>query len=1562
MNGAFSMTNTSTPIFDFKNAVAREFASRPTLRQVVSEQLLHVLFRELPWLAFVEPALESADPLILDSPDPDTHYWTTAPLVEVVLQAMLDGTPLDLEAIGERHHNLGLAEPHRFAGSHGAWDTRRLTGITPVLNRLLARLIEHFSQAQVSYWNGLGTSGKRRDSWLQLLLKMALLRNLPLQGLDDQQQACVRGLIRGSDDQPAVFVVQASLCADQQQFRRLQPGLLVTAEWDERAVVLWLEPSGQVRAFDSLDDFALALRDELALRYRFTALTWDRHELEGDVFAQWSALLLGHMLERIGQLRLQGLTLAQMEALFAELSDPAQWLVAGYFVEETGAPAIPPGIAATSASTSFAYQSALLDMALDQIDAKGVAALDGILDLQAYARQQLRKQMLEDYPVEANYFSDELILALEVANGVAGGAGAGTAGGEPLESAGELTLTEFAIANLSSLGDAFIQNIRHANGQLIMPWMTTDYVKALVRKVDIGGRYPKYVADALDDPAARPERTRRFAREWRQALRFSALQAKLDHKLSEAGLQCVIDLCKDLGDKSLKASGLMPLTFKRQPTSSRHDRVQGMFVLFSTEPRVVLLYRPLYADEPLRQFSSLDALMAAIRESGPLQASILAWMDEHARPIYDKGGFAEPHVVHLGIDPFQLPERPEPARLDGVLWLDDVDEKLYAANRALLLDLAEKQSTSTAESRWAVLGKGAWLLFDTATVLMSGPIATVAWLIQTLDSLRGDGQALAQGGVFERSTAAVDLVINLGMALLHARLPKGRQAVPRRLLQAAGFEGPPTQDGGYAAARVEPAQGKVGMPGPLPRAATGLQLDLSWRGNQGFNWLAPEQRKALMAMRASVPLAGLQPSLAGLYTVDGRHYVSMLGEVFAVSVEGDDIRIVDGARQPGPWLVFEQGAWRIDTRLRLGGGMPGGRLERQFARLRVATHKLTDQANRELQTFGRFSQEVVTVQERLQHLERLRIQERGRRLAAEEHEDDTFDRAASDRIMASYDQRIAALAGELDAKRLQAVAQAEAVVRLDREHCGVLQSMLEPKYGTFRKPGFAQTLGLHRATLTAALLRNSDFILGELQHLANFPRMTELAAQFDDGVGAHVRDEYRHFRVELAKVVDLQERMLVAQGGLDELLAEVPDDLDFGIAGTRRTVARLIAERTFTVVDLRFHHALNLADLALHLDSQNGRHQLLRYRDDLAGTTLRSAATAHGESLMSNLGVADRISILQEAWDAYAAAIINALHLERTGGDLVEVDRLQRYRTHMQLLKDDAGRRLVDALAEQDGAPGLIKRVPYPRTEELQRAVRTREGLLVIGTEVQGQAGTLLEVRDPISKAVLQVFDFKDGDWVEREGDGAEAGAEEEGTEQAKALVQGLLKDSEDVLAIARAYVKDDVNGRMLERMLKRQADRLQGTAALLAGQGAAEALVGALNAAVSDLQAQMKRLLTELYDKTCYPSAHGLRFLHAQGLIKVDYIRRDTSATTSPFDEFRVTRLEAPGETRGRSLWAAHFHLPSQAAPLEAFTHGHLKVWSQRFLGRQYEAVSGERVHRGRLTASDVAGIIPLA
>ncbi|BBH43862.1 dermonecrotic toxin domain-containing protein [Pseudomonas sp. KU43P] len=1544
------MANPTTSIFDFKYDVAAQFADRPTLRQVASEQLLSVLIKELPWLAFVTPRLTTADPLILDSPVAGADHWTTAPLVEVVLQAMLDGVTLDLEASGGRSHNLGLASTHRFPGSNSELDTRRLMGISPALNTLIAQLPGHYHQAQVNYWRGQSrSSGKSRDQWLQSLMKMAMISNLPLQNLDEQQQACIRGLLRGGSEQPSVFVVQVTLSWGEQVFTEVQSGLLVTGNWDEREVILWCSPSSQILAFDSMDDFAGALRDQLALRYHFSAISWERYELEGNAFSQWVALLLDGMLERIGQLRLKGLTLEAFEGLYETLSDPAQWWIAGYFIDPSARATVPPGIGAAKPIDSFSYQDALLDLALDQADAGGKSALDGILDLHSYARRALREQLLKDYPAEANYLPDEVIVHLDIAQGIPGGAGAGTGGGEPLVSAGTKTLTEFAIANLSALDGVIITRISHSKDQLIMPWLDAKYIKALVGRVDIGGRYPRYVADAFDDPQGRVERCQLFAREWRQSLRFSALQAKLEGRITEAGLQCVVDLCKG-NFEALQDGGLMPLSFKRSSTSTRHDLVQGMYLLFSTEPSVVLLYRPLYPADSLRQFSSFDDVIAQIRLPGALQESILTWMNPDAGSVYEHGGFAEPHIIHIGQDPYQLPDKPEPAQLDLQLWQKETDERLYVANRNLLIELADRESTSNAQSRWAILGKGAWLLFHTVSLLARGPVAAAAWLVQEASSLQSEGAT--HGDEFERESAIVDLIVNLGMTLLHARLPGVTSAQGQALPSATAFDGPLAQDGGFASAWVVPEQGKVGIPGPL-KLPGAVELDFSWRGNQGFNWLAPFQREALRAMRSNIVLEGLKPSPSGVYEQDGQQYISLLGEVFAVEETEEGVQIVDAAGQSGPWLVREQGGWRIDTRLRLMGGAPKVRLGQQYKRLEARANSLTAEANEVMGTFDILSGEVIEMETKIEQLGALKAAEHGRRQKATQDKDETFDMKGSDKIMDAYEKRIAELDLAQDAKRLQTVTQGERLVALDREQCEILQSMLEPKYGNYRETGFERTLQVKWDSLMAGVIRHSEFILEDLQYLVNFPRMRELAAQFDGGVTPQLHGQYRAFRSELENAVAIQERMLVAQGGLDQVLVQVPDTFDISMGNAPRSVGQLIAGRLFTTVDLRFHHVMNLADLALHLDG--GSPKLIRYREALASDALRSAGTAHGESLMANLSVADRISILQEAWDAYAAAIIDALHLERTGGKLVEVSKLERYRKHLQLLKEDAGRLLMDALAEQDGLQEGRKRVPYPRSSAPQRAIRNRDGLLVIAT----QAGAGLEVQDPISKESLQIFDLKDGEYVQREDDLPEPVYE--GATEADSLIQALLEDNKDVLAIAEDYVRDDANGQVLDRLLQRQIKRLRETMKNLTKDGADAQQIGLLDTEVTSMQARQVLLLTELYSKTRYPTAHGLRFLHDQGLIKVDYIRRDTSVATSPFDEFRITRLNASGAANGRAIWAAHFHLEGQASNLDAFTYAHLKLWSQRYLGRQYEAASGNRVHRGRLTAEDIQGIIPL-
>lgn len=1559
------MTTLSTTLFDFKDAVARQFVGRPTLRQVVSTQVLNLLLEKLPWLAYVTPALTDAEPLMLDSPVLGTRHYTTEPLVDRVLQALVADQPMNLEALDGRHHNLALAATHRFAGADSEFDTRRLSGVTDAFNQLLVDLPEHFCHAQVAYWQGQGNASNNRDKWLQWLLKMALLSNLPRQGLDTKAQACVRALIEGGIGQPAVFAVQANLIWDEQAVSLVQPGLLLVGEWDEEQVVLWYRPSSQVTAFASLDAFGLALRDTLALDYGFERLSWDRHGLEGNVFAQLTALLLTLMCEQITQLRLHGLDVAQMQVLFAQLSDPAQWLVAGYFDDDGLQAKLPLGLLGASASDSFAAQQALLGMALAQAQSEGGSALDGVQDLHTFARKRLREQLLADYPVEANYFPDDLLLSLASAQGIAGGAASGAGGGEPLVHRGEVTLTAFAIGNLSSLSTAVITGVRHRTGQLIMPWLSVDYLKGLVQRVDIGGQYPHYVATALGDLASRPQRTHYFAREWRQGLLFSALAAKLDGKVTEFGLQGVVDFCHGRQGQPSPSSVLMPLAFKRRPEASQSDGVQGMYLLICAQPSRVLLYRPLYAKDTLLEYPSLDAMLVAIRASPELQQSMVAWMDPAARPIYDHGGIGEPHISSIGIDPYNLPEKPAPAQLATLLWATGVDEKLYAANQELRIALADLQSTSTAESRWALLSRGAWLLFDVVSLALRGPVASVSWLVQSLSALDAELEALTQGDDFARQAATVDLIITAGMTLLHAHLPSAAASDPQPLPKAAAFKQLPAQDDRYQGLYVVPSQGKVTTPGPLPWPVPPLegtaQIDFSWRGNQGFNDLPTQRRQALMAMRAKIALDGEQPQATGIYQVAGQDYISMLGEVFAVTATRDGIRVVDPAGGHGPYLVYQGGAWRVDTRLRLRGGMPKASLQTQFSRMLAQIDRLSHESNQAANLFQTALDEVQALQRKRAQLAALEATEQTRRQDAEAAGEGGFDRAASDHLMSRYQARLSEMDAQVKAKRHEVVATLEAVIALDRKQIAQLKVMLEPKYGRYRPHEMGDVLERQLKLLLQSTIRNADFALGELYLLADYSYISQRRRQFSGKYLHEMAEQYQQFRAELIPHIELNERILALHGELDVLLRDAPDTLDISVSTTPRSVAQLIKSRRFTTIDLRFQHALNLAEAALRLESKAMPRRLLRFQNGLMNPALNRASSAHGDSLMANLSASDRISILQEAWDEYTAAIVHSLHIEPQAGVLLDPVMLRRYRAQMILLKEDAGRRLVDAMAEQDGKPTASGRVPYPVTQQPQQVIRNRDGQLLIATQVEDQGQVVLQVRQSISDKILQVFERQGDAWVERVAKPASARAQPGPAVDVDAQVKALLLDHQEVLVAAQAYVLEDVSGGLLDRLLSDQVNVLETALASFAEQGAQSAATAPLSQALIALRAYRVEQLTALFSKTPYPTAKALRFLHEQRLIKVEYVRREVSANTSPFDEFKIMRLNAPGASKGRPLWAAHFHLPSQTANLADFTYAHLKRWSQRQMGRQFESVSGQRVHRGRLEQADVQGIIAL-
>ncbi|MEN5108031.1 DUF6543 domain-containing protein [Pseudomonas sp. TWI672] len=1548
-----------SPVPDFRRAVATEFFSRPTLRSVLSQQILELL---VPCHAALAGArLPDAEPLILNIPariasGPQTYdAWTPRPLLEVMLEAFHARQPLASLGADGGDFLLAVREPWFLRDQQGNKLPSGAISIRPqlaALDDLLLMLADNFCQALVDYWTASGSQGVSRDLWLQHLLKTALLQNLRLQSLDDQQRQCLLSLLKNHGATPSVFMVQVQLDNDAQWL----PNLLVRGEWDEREVFLWCAPSSLVRAFASLDDFAETLRDEFAEHQRFESMAWHRYELEGDVFAQQSSLLLEIMLDDIGRLRYAQLPdCSLLERAFSALSDPARWFIEGYGQASEAQIALPPGLRNSNAANNFVYQRGVFELALAQAQSEGGGALEDVLDLRSYTRQALRARMLADFPVEANYFPDDLVLQLTINAGWPGGAGVG-----PGDSAVEhrsMTLTDFAIGNLWSLQSAQLTGITHRENQLIMDWMNVDYVKSLVQRVDIGKHYPTYVAQKLDDPATQTERIKRFGREWRCSLLFSALYARLQGGLSDAGLQCVTDFCHGYLDPQLPALMLMPLAFRREASAIEQDEVSGMYVLFAAEPAKVLLYRPLYNATPLLEFASLDLMMAAIRKPGPLQDSVLEWMSPASRAAYAYGGFYEPHWPGPILASDLLPERGRPPTFAAQFWRNDVDVRLYKANRNLLVELADRESVSNAESRWAVLVQGAWLLFDVVTLLLRGPVAVVAWLVQAISGLHDDLVALRDGSAFERSAAVVDLLLNACMALMHLRLPRLHLSEPVRDLPARGAM--PGWPG--AQAMVVPIQGKVGVPGGLAKHGS-TRLDFSWRGTQGFNVLSPQQRKVVSGMRVDVSLEGLEPLAAGaergLYRV-GEHYYLTLGDgVYQATFEEQGLRMVGADGGLGPWLAFEHGQWRVDRGLRLQGGMPRSRLEA----LKEENRKKIEQLKSEETVLARQHNALADTLNRHRDL----LGEKDKRIAVLEALAEPDDLALRELELT---QR---LRKQIN---LKIVYEVKSLIGNSLEHERVVASLFSMRHDN---NAYSNAVREQRSRIRHSLIENISTFYNELASIINDEDVQSLA----DQVVIHPEQaeeisQYEHFRSVLEEVIKWESDLVDMSRLLDTLLDETLKD-DSYVFRNDETHQRInkeaelkgtIEARRVSAIDLDFRLLQDLAEVSLDRLADVEERVLSQYLEYLAGDSLKSAGNAHGDLAGSNLALAEQIEVLSGILEGYEEAAAMADYLGSVGGAAIRQEPLQQYKRTLRGLQRAAQNELAQAVREQElSEPAAPRPVFYTPRGGRRKLVRTHRGRKVLGEEVELDGVAVVQQRDERTRHVLKTFRQQGDEWVEDapQPDEAKPPFSPQIPRLARKRAQALLDEVDRINKLARSFFQaEQPNG--LATVVDGHLEKLRIAHSTLPRMTPDDALFEQLGAAIERLQATRRDLLTGIYLSTDHPDASSLRFLLDNHQVTIHRAGpRKLLAAGDYLDVYEIRRMPRAGQAQGDGLWEAHFHYLDMDTTARQFSKGHLKLWAQRKLGRLAQlraATSGEAlvaIYRGNLRLNQVEGLIP--
>ncbi|MDH0304180.1 MULTISPECIES: DUF6543 domain-containing protein [unclassified Pseudomonas] len=1543
----------------FKAAVARQFAYRPTLRYVLSQEIHKVLVKHHPDQATASIDHDLAEPYTLIRPGLDGKRHPEA-LLSLLLSVFVQGQKvafgvrdsLRLEAFGRAALEDFFEQVTGIDADDDSLTELSLAPMNDDLDTVLQSLIPTFLQAHIRFWEQddaivPAITTVSRHGWMRQALRSTLLRSVARSGWRDEERDCLYEVMLGLQKGTSVSAIELTFTQDGTSFSQLLPDLLIEAEREERELIVRCQPGGRVQAFESISAFMASLHAELAPRLLFDELAWQRRTFDADPFLQQSALLLSSLLADVERLQLSDITDAeQLEQTLALLTDPSRMFYSDdLFTADAPTAGVPAWLAAASTQDRFEYQVAMQDLAIAQALSRGKTSLDGVEDLHAFTVRRLIEQMSLDHPQDPELAPDELLIHVSVPDPVID-----KELPVVLKPVGGKTLVAYAVERLDGLQDALITSVDHRDGRPIPGWMTPVYVAGLVEAVDIGGTYPAYVADRLNDPGQQAVRIERFSREWRSALLFDALRAKVDGELDGACWRALAEFCRS--DKDLKANvDLAPLAFKAEPDSRQRDAAMCMYVIRLHTPKAVLLYRPLYPQRTLLSFADEATLMTAISAVGDLQDSVLRWLPESAFNVYARGGFLEPHLRRVIFDTSIWPEPVEPASLSLVPFLADIDTWMYGDKRQALIALAQRETLSNTQQRWSTLKRFGWLLFDLIAPVLPGSLGKVAWVASLLAPLLEPEQAPRVEGA--DSAFAIDLAANLAMALLHERLPDTRQGValpapaPVRLVEPALRE----------PLRLPQVVGQVRHE-PLDKALS------EWSGqvSLGHGWGAGpvEQRAMLRPYRASVDLSGVAPG-NDLYLLGGRFYAAVLGDHYQVVHEDEGRRIVGPAGELGPWL-FHDGVWRVRSD---GFALGGGPKQARGAQVtQAAFDRISARLDELIETYNRMSREsnVMDARELNSRAELDKVQALRDKAAANES---GLSQEVLDRMLGLYDDNIRAKRKVFEDARSDYVAQMEAMVEIDLKVVDDAHKMLDMQRYRRVNSGLGPE-ELRRSLVFAreAIVRGCWFNLPRLGEMIDYPRISEMGQALHGRIVSDVPEQYEAFRQRMRETIPLQERMIRASALVDQFLPQVDPQapLVAVVDGPPRVLfGELAAQRALTTVDIRFQQAVHYCELAIHYEMEDPTGQLPRYRQALMSVHLRAAAFAHGEVQFGSLSAADRVEALQSAWDEYSAAIINAVDIKRDGGSLVDVAMLDRYVEVMQSLKQDAGDRLVEAIGVEDGEPAQMG-VAYDPGARVRAVARRSDGQIVVGDVVEEGGRRSMEVRDPGTRSRIVRFEQVGQAWVEV----VERAAPELAPVRDELLRQALTVTAEDasVMGMADEYVAKRVHHRLLERLVDEHVSKLQKLADAFGDNTGATALL--LKNKLAQWPARRESLLLTLHTETRSPDFESLRFLSERNLIKVEYRpNRKLLKDRTALDEYAIRLLKGKEAKSEKILWAVHYHYNGQSDPADDFVLAHIKTWAQRHYGREDAkrlAADGERIHRGPLTREQAKEIIAWA
>ena len=1483
------LTRTSEFYMTVQIEVAAQFDTRPSLHDVATRLLRDEFADEYPQLA-IDPGVASVRRIDASG--------TTAPndslvLSDALLFCFANQSAPDW-AVGR---DALWADPDASVAAPQIIDVAQLSAS---IRRLSFGVLEAYAQAQADYWSAPGSTGVSRWQWLADSLKQKLVddaHTLASQNWDPASRDGLQTVSMFADKAQREFIL--GLTPNIQDRLNLNVGILHLKVTNEattvslpfpaivicyrqagRLQVTTWRPSGEVHRASTIDDLVMAVCAEMAGQWIFDQVDWTFREAQGNIFHDLAQAILGRQVSDI--LALQGAAtydLPELEHYLTAATD-----VCALF--QNGVPSglnmavLPNWLRAAPDAARLRFSRGLAELAREQFKSGGKAFNEDLPPIIEFASKALTRELRRDHPDETRLRPDDVIVVIDKVVGAASASAGQVIASGTVEPVG-MTLAQFALNNLCSLPAGKV-TVRHVLGMALPAWLTVAYLKELVTRVDVGSAYPRLVQRYLIDDASEAARRRGlFADQLRVQLPLKALEQKFrgEGGLTNAGCDAVAAVMRQ--DSALRRIGahpvvLRPLSFVRAPGRAA-DVVANIFVIGPQDtgrgPHV--LYRP-FSAIPLSEYATWPQLLHAIVHPGALQDEVLTWLADEARPIYANGGFHEPHIIRFGQGSDFAPlDRPAPAALGTGVCSGDPLAVLFEANARALVTLADRDSVSDAESRWAILKEGGWALLNTLLPLVGGPVATAAWLAQLLVSVDRFATAPVSTNAQSRSVSLAELLLNISLLLLH-------QKVSAHGLAYRQFELPP------AARDVAGRQAEVNEV-TLERVEP--VLDFSW--SNPLNQLDSAQRSDLQAFRLTTitgaqTLAG-EGDEAGVYHSQGRTLIKMGAEVYRVQRDDDGYYIVEPVRgdRRGPRVIRDGAGWRLDLRLRLSGGGPKRRA-RELAEQNAATLKRVHEARAAL----------------------------GRR------RDDLY------RKMETYNAQLATAGEEVRALFLTRYASdLQAALDVVSERGALVQEL---------RPGDRPSEREIAADLKDACSRVrylEGLMFKDVSDIAKSSMQAMRSPETGDEVVPGNVDAYI---VLFNKMVSRQDQGCTWAAIRESLWARLREVPKAGDGFWREEIADFERTRLPSLLEWKFMRLFSLLELTFSREDILREDAIKPLKDLRVSGNLYDAMSSHAQLERPNsYSLPERIDVLESALREYDRATEIATYVRETDFLDRQNHHLDRLIIELQGLRATTEGQLTALIQEKTDPPALpVERLPR-REQPRKKIIRTRDRRVLVADvrEEPGDfPGQVVDVHDVLTQRVINSWhQHEDGNWTQIETVSAKPPAPlplARGEQRQRATA--LLAQADQAIASVRRQAARASEPEDMEDILTQKAARMTELADAL-GDADSDRLVTLLRQAAARLTEQGRAVRIDMI-KRQPPTAARISYLHRQGEIDIARFNARTNLSGARRDDF--LQEYSIRDKHQQLLWWAHFHYAREDAAPADFTAAHLKLPEQRMLG----------------------------